>query len=175
MQMLTCFLLPQLKYQNEQRGMSHPTRSPLGFLSLLIFLLSFFIFLCPFTHLFSFVTFFCDFVGCFFFLSLFNYSFAVVVTGGVPELLRRWGGKDVVTARILFQLCTCFQIIPEGVTSKTLRLRVRSSMTGSSKVTLWERNSPGLSSSTRRITGDGNSPARRRETGTRLRGYSGIA
>ena len=125
MQMLTCFLLPQLKYQNEQRGMSHPGRSPLGFRSLLIFLLSFFIFLCPFTHLFSFVTFFCDFVGCFFFLSLFNYSFAVVVTGGVPELLRRWGGKDVVTARILFQLCTCFQIIPEGVPSKTLRLRDR--------------------------------------------------
>ena len=104
-QVLTCFLLPQLEYQNEQQGTSHPASLSLcwGFLStLLISLLSFSISRALFTHLVSFVTFLWAVLFYFslsiiyFFCVCVSYPFDVVVTEGAPALLRRWGGNGPI-------------------------------------------------------------------------------
>ena len=101
-QVLTCFLLPQLEYQNEQQGTSHPASLsllgvPIYFVDILIVL---FHFPCAF-----YTSRFFRYCGLFFFIFHFllfyffvcvSYPFDVVVTEGAPALLRRWGGNGPI-------------------------------------------------------------------------------
>ena len=92
-QVLTCFLLPQLEYQNEQQGMKGIRFS--FFLSKGSITLYFLIVLYRFLLLsssFLFTVSFVIFVGCTFCFLLLG----VVVTEGAPALLRRWGGNGPI-------------------------------------------------------------------------------
>ena len=97
-QVLTCFLLPQLEYQNEQQGMT-----AYGFTCFLIFFFLFeesitlyiLIVLCNFLLLrliFIFLFYLLLFWAVFFCFLLLD----VVVTEGAPALLRRWGGNGPI-------------------------------------------------------------------------------
>jgi hypothetical protein len=97
-QVLTCFLLPQLEYQNEQQGMTAS-----GFTCFLIF--SFFLkSLSRCISLLSSAISYCFvlFLYFLFYLLLFWAVFFcfllldVVVTEGAPALLRRWGGNGPI-------------------------------------------------------------------------------
>ena len=92
-QVLTCFLLPQLEYQNEQQGMA----ASVFFCGLFegSITLYFLIVLCHFLllHLIFIYCFICYFCGLSFFCFL---LVDVVVTEGAPSLLRRWGGNGPI-------------------------------------------------------------------------------
>ena len=105
-QVLTCFLLPQLEYQNEQQGTSHPASLSLSLLGVPIYFVDILIVLFHFPCAFYTSRFFrYVFVGCSFLFFTFyyfflcvcvSYPFDVVVTEGAPALLRRWGGNGPI-------------------------------------------------------------------------------